>query len=487
MSTAAPLQNAAAKPQQPVAGGLVLQRKCACGSGTSSLTGECEECRKKKQFGLQTKLRVSEPADAYEQEADRVAEQVMRMPEPANVSGARTPVTRSLVQRHVPKYSAGLPEAPPIVEEVLASPGKPLDAATRAFFEPRFGHDFSRVRVHVGLAAGESARNVSARAYTVGRNIVFGPGQYVPGSGTGRRLIAHELTHVVQQHGVAETPSAFRIAPVDDLAERWPESRAEQILAGNEKPLGATRVFTGLQRKISVTAPDYPFPDLGGKATNAQTVVQDYLNTLCPAGKVTIASGVVSVSSEFCESPWWQGWWPWPLTDSPAESTTTPTGCTCLCDLANSKSDWRITLANNVDWPQTAAVTKTREAGPGIHEKDIVGGEITIPRPNDLNTWGTATQAGDLLDVEPWLLLGHELCGHARLLETGQQAPEEGSRREEDEGTIEEENKLRREHGLPERGKLENVYCGESYRYRKGSEKQPSTVIWRPKEECEDM
>src|SRR5512134_563730 len=89
--------------------------------------------------------------------------------------------------------------APPIVHEALRSPGQPLDAATRAFMEPRFGHDFSGVRVHTDARAAESARAVQALAYTVGRDIVFGDQRYSPQTSPGRRLLAHELTHTLQQ------------------------------------------------------------------------------------------------------------------------------------------------------------------------------------------------------------------------------------------------------------------------------------------------
>src|SRR5437667_9620826 len=88
---------------------------------------------------------------------------------------------------------------PPIVQEVLRSPGQPLDAGTREFMEPRYGYDFSRVRVHTNARAAESARTVNALAYTVGKDVVFGEGEYEPGTSEGRRLLAHELTHVVQQ------------------------------------------------------------------------------------------------------------------------------------------------------------------------------------------------------------------------------------------------------------------------------------------------
>lgn len=89
--------------------------------------------------------------------------------------------------------------APQIVHDVLRSPGQPLDAATRASMEPRFGHDLSQVRVHTDARAAKSADEVNALAYTVGSDVVFGARQYAPGTSEGRRLMAHELTHVVQQ------------------------------------------------------------------------------------------------------------------------------------------------------------------------------------------------------------------------------------------------------------------------------------------------
>ncbi len=93
---------------------------------------------------------------------------------------------------------------PPIVHEVLRSAGRPLDPPDRAFMESRFGHDFSQVRVHADTRAGDSARTLEARAYTVGRNVVFAAEQYAPGMAEGRRLLAHELTHVVQQSSPAD-------------------------------------------------------------------------------------------------------------------------------------------------------------------------------------------------------------------------------------------------------------------------------------------
>jgi hypothetical protein len=134
-----------------------------------------------------------------EQEADRVAEQVMHMPAPP----ARTPLPRP----------AGPAATPPIVTEVVRSPGQPLDPAARSFLEPRFGRDFRHVRIHTGAEAAESARAINARAYTVGHHVVLGPGQ------TGWPLLAHELTHVVQQ---AQAPGPHRAQLKKKAAPKQP-------------------------------------------------------------------------------------------------------------------------------------------------------------------------------------------------------------------------------------------------------------------------
>jgi hypothetical protein len=198
MSKAAPLQTATPKPLQTAGTNLILQRKCACGAGASSLTGECGECSKKKMVGLQMKLRINEPGDMYEQEADRVAEQVLAKPAHPDVSSAPP-----RIQRYAGQTTGQADTAPASVDHVLASSGRPLDPALRQDMEQRFGHDFSRVRVHSGGAAEQSALEVNANAYTVGSNIVFGAGRFAPGTNEGRRLIAHELAHVVQQSGSA--------------------------------------------------------------------------------------------------------------------------------------------------------------------------------------------------------------------------------------------------------------------------------------------
>ena len=95
--------------------------------------------------------------------------------------------------------------APDSVEQALVNPGSPLEPALRGDMEERFGHDFSKVRVHTDAAAKQSALDVNAHAYTVGHDMVFGAGRFTPGTQEGRRLIAHELTHAVQQSGGSGT------------------------------------------------------------------------------------------------------------------------------------------------------------------------------------------------------------------------------------------------------------------------------------------
>jgi outer membrane protein OmpA-like peptidoglycan-associated protein len=210
--------------------------------------------------GLQTKLRINEPGDIYEQEADGVAEQVMRMPaSEAPVAPAPVQISRKcaaceeqdkLQKKEAQTVQSIGGEAPARVHEVLHSSGQPLDAATRAYFEPRFGRDFSRVRVHADTAAAQSAREVNAHAYTVGYNIVFGVGRFAPATQEGRRLIAHELTHVVQQSGLDHAArQVTRIRNAHD-AEGQAKVAAPSVL-----PMRSTESTLALQRQPAPPPP----------------------------------------------------------------------------------------------------------------------------------------------------------------------------------------------------------------------------------------
>ncbi|WP_020160078.1 eCIS core domain-containing protein [Methylobacter marinus] len=168
-----------------------LQRKCACEESGAT----CARCTNKKS-GLQRKLAIGASNDPLEQEADRVADQVMAAPGHSAVSAIPP-----RIQRYVGRATEGTDSAPASVDHVIARSGRPLDPTLRRDMEQRFGHNFSQVRVHSGADAEQSVRDINANAYTVGNNIVFGTGRFAPSSHEGRRLIAHELAHVVQQSG----------------------------------------------------------------------------------------------------------------------------------------------------------------------------------------------------------------------------------------------------------------------------------------------
>lgn len=202
----------------PAPPSALLQPKCACGA-TSGMSGQCKECQENRLqrtaafAGVTGGLSISRPEDASELAADRIADAVTRT-DPDTWSGGTG--TTALVQR-VPAAQQQTLSASAAdrngVERTLASGGEPLDYATRQFFEPRFGYDFGRVRVHRDGVAGESAKGLDARAYTVGEHVVFGPGQFRPERSDGRQLIAHELAHVVQQGVGAQPPPVLQRKP----------------------------------------------------------------------------------------------------------------------------------------------------------------------------------------------------------------------------------------------------------------------------------
>jgi len=170
----------------------VMQRKCACGTHSRGAE-KCPAC------SGQGNLRIGAPNDRFEREADDVAGQVMRATGPARGGAGGVLQSHASLQRKISRPGGGRPGASSAVPALLGGRGRPLDRMTRDFMEPRFGHDFSGVRVHTGAEAARSARSVNARAYTVGHDIVFGDGEYSPETAAGQRLLAHELTHTIQQ------------------------------------------------------------------------------------------------------------------------------------------------------------------------------------------------------------------------------------------------------------------------------------------------
>ena len=250
---------------------------------------------------IQRKLVVGQPNDPLEHEADRVADKVMRMPAPDAVTTSAPPqVSRKCnkceEEERLQKKELGpqgaASEAPASVHDVLRSPGQRLDPTTRAFMEVRFQHDFSRVRVHADSQAMASAEAVQARAYTVGPNIVFGAGEYAPATQTGRRLLAHELTHVVQQErGVAlsspsgrdgstgaAAPTIFRPAqgtitqPTIQRAPLCPSARDSGEVTKSQSPAGVLAVDTDFDAaKESLSVHDFAIDQTSVPPTMTQS------------------------------------------------------------------------------------------------------------------------------------------------------------------------------------------------------------------------
>lgn len=166
-------------------------------------------------------LEIGATDDPFEREADQLAEHVMRAPagDPPHIST-------------IGSSTAGAREAaPPVVEDVLEASGEPLAPAARAFFEPKFGYDLTSIRLHANDRAARSADAIHARAYTVGDNIVFGRNQYQPETGEGRRLLAHELAHSIQQLGhrrvMREPKAVVHPSVMPDIADKFTQLYAK--------------------------------------------------------------------------------------------------------------------------------------------------------------------------------------------------------------------------------------------------------------------
>jgi hypothetical protein len=206
----------------------ILQRKCACGQHTIA-GGECEVCRQKREGTLQRAAVNAAPTTSY--------------------------------------------GVPPIVHDVLNSPGQPLDAGMRAFMEPRFGQDFSQVRVHTDARAAESAQAVNALAYTAGRNVVFGTGQYATGTSSGRQLLAHELVHTIQQSSANTVNLAAKADGIalssSQEAEREADAVAQHITTGrHEGGISVHQPGPALQRQ-----PVYGSPAVNVRSPAAEEFV----------------------------------------------------------------------------------------------------------------------------------------------------------------------------------------------------------------------
>ncbi len=261
----------------------LLQRKCACG-GTAGMAGACTECQEKNLTGptpslIQPKLKISQPNDKYEKEADRVADMVMRMPEsngqqqgnpeeeeeeevvqPKLLSSQGSPIIQRQTEieeeeEEVVQAKAEAGHTPLVASRVatginsLRGHGKPLPQSTRNFFEPRFGRDFSHVQIHMGPQATKLTQGVNARAFTMGSAVVFGEGQYSQNSLDGKNLLAHELTHVVQQRAKDTTSNEGHIS-LKSLGKPFEKKRKSRRLRRRKRVL--KRFLRKIERKRKV-------------------------------------------------------------------------------------------------------------------------------------------------------------------------------------------------------------------------------------------
>jgi hypothetical protein len=398
--------------------GLLLQRKCACG-------GQCEDCKKKK---LQR-----------------------RELNGANVSTAAT--------------------APPVVHQVLNSAGQPLDRETRNFMEPRFGHSFGSVRIHADELAARSAKSVHALAYTVGQHVVFGDGQYVPRTRAGQGLIAHELTHVLQQRvntgdlhirsGHAEKrqdanhEKALQIGPSHDAYEREADAASESVMSGvdvhsegGQSPRGDLQRASMplLQRKLVVNPTDtVPLPAGQAGAPNLLTnAIQGLLQDTCPDGKFQFdatTGNVTAPNARFCQQP--PPGPPW----LSADVSSTPVGCQCICDVINNAQT--TTVAFQAGGPRTAPGS-VPGAGPGQ------GGVPTDPTISaDPRFKGQYRINGRWVDIPFHLIFSHELCGHALPKMLGTHVPRgagaAGGTPPQEQHAVDVERQIAAEHNLPRR------------------------------------
>lgn len=265
----------------------VLQRACDCG-GAAGLSGQCAECAAEEQLGVQPKLTIGAPDDPYEQEADRTADQVIsgtgpgsaaplrRMPEEVVLqtksdqlqpeSLQRQPVRKEdIVQLKAAAHSSPAPCAP-AAAAAAAFGGQSLSHSERTYFEPRFGRDLSHVRLHTDASAARAAAGINALAYTLRNHIVFASGQYAPRTLEGRRLIAHELTHTLQQDS---GQTLRRTCPTDPT----------QI------PAGGSAEFE--QAVDDIRALD-AYQDLAARAsTKADHIIDGARGSLCPMFYIT--------------------------------------------------------------------------------------------------------------------------------------------------------------------------------------------------------
>jgi len=188
--------------------------------------GGCPRCFPQ----VKADLKIGQPNDVFEQEADRVAEHVMRLPDSLIQRQPMEKEEEMLQPQESPEQTlergVGLQQS----VNTMRGSGQPLSSTERNYFEPRFGRDLGQVRVHTDDQTACIASGINARAFTVGQDIAFGTGQYKPSTAEGKRLLAHELTHVIQQNGMISREVGEIAPPTEETS-----SPAEQAAVAQRR------------------------------------------------------------------------------------------------------------------------------------------------------------------------------------------------------------------------------------------------------------
>jgi len=293
--------------------------------------------------------------------------------------------------------------------------GQPLSAAERTFYEPRFGVDLSAVRLHENSAADKAANAMDASAFTLGADIAFARGARQQG---GAPLLAHELAHAADE--------TFKI-----------------------------------RRRLRVLDPADPIPRPGGVGvaqSNAEAI-RSYLGRICPTGGPTVdARGSIELTPGMCSLLRGQ----------------MGGGCDCICDLVDDFTDWRIAVRDAPTqgaYPHTEFDNNELAATPG---SGGTGGLIIAPSPNSGREIGAARTSGEIVAMENWEVLMHELCGHARRGAAGAHPEDDPEGVREGHGPVVDDlNRLREDipgASSPPRGnRLQDPWCGESFFRERGA------------------
>ncbi len=301
---------------------------------------------------------------------------------------------------------------PAMVREARQAPGRALDAPTRRAMELRFGHDFGKVRIHADADAAQAAQSMAAHAYTIGDDIFFAPNAFDPQSRAGLDLLAHELAHVVQQEGAGSRGGDERVATAASHHEKAADESAREVAAGRHVPpldkttpsvqrrlvvdAGSSLTIAGGRPLTNLVAAD---PAASLSAFERLDMMDRVIAALCPSfavdkGAAAGPAGSGEVAAKGAQS----------LGPDPLAAGTHATGCCCLNILVNATDTWTIHISQLVS-------SFTRPAGSG--------GDIVLPSEHAPLDWGSYTARGVPAFQGLVPTAGHELCGHAALMQIG--------------------------------------------------------------------